>query len=131
MSRSLDDMVHITKSVNDKLHIHELDCKRATSISFEVLRWRAFLRYTNYPVKFVGRNLAYNMYSESLHPDVINISENAREKRIQHFNLWQENGVISRGEIEFLRVSDCEIDDLLFQYIMMKKTISEYLDVNI
>ena len=124
-------MVHITKSVNDKLHIHELDGKRATSIRFEVLRWRAFLRYTNYPVKFAGRNLAYNMYSESLHPDVINISENPREKRIQHFNLWQENGVISRGEIEFLRVSDCEIDVLLFQYIKMKKTISEYLNVNI
>ena len=82
------------------MHIYELDGERVTSISFKVLRWRALLRHTNYLVKFVGRNVAYNMYGEPLHPDVINISENAREKRIQYFNLWQENGVVSRGEIE-------------------------------
>ena len=116
VSRSLDGMINITKSVNNKLHIHELDGERVTSISFEVLRWRALLRHTNYLVKFAGRNLAYNMYGEPLHRGVINISENAGEKRIQYFNLWRENGVVSRGEIEFLRVSDCEIDDLLFQY---------------
>ena len=82
------------------MHIYELDGERVTSISFKVLRWRALLRHINYLVKFVGRNVAYNMYGEPLHPDVINISENAREKRIQYFNLWQENGVVSRGEIE-------------------------------
>ena len=61
------------------------------------------------------------------------ISENAREKRIQHLNLWQENGVVSRGEIEILRASDFEIDDLLFKYddandnfeYLNKKLISE------
>ena len=61
------------------------------------------------------------------------ISENAREKRIQYLNLWQENGVVSRGEIETLRVSDFEIDDLLFTYddandnfeYLNKKLISE------
>ena len=37
VSRSLDDIINITKSVNDKLHIHELDGERVTSISFEVL----------------------------------------------------------------------------------------------
>ena len=57
----------------------------------------------------------YNMHRKPLHPDVIDISENAREKRMQYFNLWRENSVVSRGEIEFLRVSDCEIDDLLFR----------------
>ena len=62
------------------MHIYELDGERVTSISFKVLRWRALLRHTNYLVKFVGRNVAYNMYGEPLHPDVINISENAREK---------------------------------------------------
>ena len=55
------------------------------------------------------------MHRKPLHPDVIDISENAREKRMQYFNLWRENSVVSRGEIEFLRVSDCEIDDLLFR----------------
>ena len=85
-------------------------------ISFKVLRWRALLRHTNYLVKFAGRSLAYNMYGEPLHPDVISIIENAREKRIQYFNLWWENGVVSRGDILFLRVSDCEMHDLLFQY---------------
>ena len=61
------------------------------------------------------------------------ISENAREKRIQYLNLWQENGVVSRGEIEILRASDFEIDDLLFKYddandnfeYLNKKLISE------
>ena len=61
------------------------------------------------------------------------ISENAREKRIQYLNLCQENGVVSRGEIETLRVSDFEIDDLLFTYddandnfeYLNKKLISE------
>ena len=61
------------------------------------------------------------------------ISENAREKRIQYLNLSQENGVVSRGEIEILRVSDFEIDDPLFKYddvndnfeYLNKKLISE------
>ena len=56
------------------------------------------------------------MNGEPLHPDVINISENARGKRIQYSSLWREKGVVSRREIEFLRVSDLEIDGLLFQY---------------
>ena len=95
VSRSLDDMISITKSVIDKLHIHELDGERVTSISFKVLQWRALLRHTNYLVKFAGRNLACNMYGKLIHP----ISEKAREKRIQYFNL---RSVVSRGEIDFL-----------------------------
>ena len=43
VSRSLDDIINVTKSVNDKLHIHELDGEKVTSISFEVLRWRGLL----------------------------------------------------------------------------------------
>ena len=56
------------------------------------------------------------MNGEPLHPDVINISESARGKRIQYSSLWREKGVVSKREIEFLRVSDLEIDGLLFQY---------------
>ena len=107
--------MNITKSVNDKLHIHELDGERVASISFEVLWWTVLLQHTNYLVNSAGRNLAYNMYDEPLHPDVISISEKAIGKRIWYLNLWRKNGVVLRGEIEFLRVSDFERDDLLFQ----------------
>ena len=56
VSCSLDDIINITKSVNDKFHIHDLNGE-----SFKVLRWRALLPYTNYLVKFAGRNLAYDI----------------------------------------------------------------------
>ena len=60
MSQSLDDIMNITKSVNNKLYIHQLDGERMTSISFETLQWRAQLQHTNYLVRFDGRNLPYN-----------------------------------------------------------------------
>ena len=112
VSRSLDDIINITKSVNDKLHIHELDGERVASISFEVLWWTVLLWHTNYLVKSAGRDLAYNMYDEPLHPDIINISEKAKGKRIWYLNLWWKNSVVLRGEIEFLRVSDFKRDGL-------------------
>ena len=60
MSQSLDDIMNITKSVNNKLYIHQLDGERMTSISLEALQWRAQLQHTIYLVRFDGRNLAYN-----------------------------------------------------------------------
>ena len=60
MSQSLDDIMNITKSVNNKLYIHQLDGERMTSISLEALQWRAQLQHTNYLVRFDGRNLPYN-----------------------------------------------------------------------
>ena len=60
MSQSLDDIMNITKSVNNKLYIHQLDGERMTSISFEALQWRAQLQHINYLVRFDGRNLPYN-----------------------------------------------------------------------
>ena len=47
VSCSLDDIINITKSVSDKLHIHDI--------------WKVLLLHTNYLVKFAGRNLTYNI----------------------------------------------------------------------
>ena len=62
-----------------------------------------------------GKIVAYNMYCEPLSTDVINISQNAKEKMLSYFKIMQEEGSVARERISSLQVLPTEeIDELLF-----------------
>ena len=75
---------------------------RNVNIKFEILRWQVLLQHTGYLLEHQGKNLACNIYGEPLSTDVINISENAKEKMLSYFKIMQEEGSVARGRISSL-----------------------------
>ena len=117
VARSLDDIDAISKSLNEKLKLHDIQGDRNTNISFEILRWRGLLRHTGYLMEHQIENLSYNMYGEPLSPDIISISENAKIKMKEYYKIMEMEGRVSRGKISPLNVMpDKEIDELLYEY---------------
>ena len=117
VGRSLDDVGKVSKRLNEKLSFHEVGGSRNVNIKFEILWWWMLLQYTGYLLEHQGKNLAYNMYCEPLNADVINISENAKEKMLSYFKIMQEEGSVARGRISSLQVLPTEeLDELLFEF---------------
>ena len=57
------------------------------------------------------------MYGEPLSPDIINISENAKIKMKEYYEMMKMECRVSRGKISPLNVMpDKEIDELLYEY---------------
>ena len=64
-----------------------------------------------------NKNLYYNIYGESLNPDIINISENAKIKMKEYYQIMEMEGRVSRDKMSPLNVMpDKEIDKLLYKY---------------
>ena len=117
VARSLDDIDAISKGLNEKLKLHDAQGNRNTNISFEILRWRGLLRHTGYLMEHQNKNLSYNMYGEPLSPDITNISENAKIKMKDYYEIMEMEGRVSRGKMSPLNVMpDKEIDELLYEY---------------
>ena len=104
VARSLDDIVAISKDLNEKLKLHDVQGDRNTDISFEILRWRGLLCHTGYLIEHQNKNLSYNMYGEPLSPDIINISENAKIKMKEYYEIMETEGTVSRGKMSSLNV---------------------------
>ena len=104
VARSLDDIVAISKDLNEKLKLHDVQGDRNTDISFEILRWRGLLCHTGYLIEHQNKNLSYNMYGEPLSPDVINISENAKIKMKEYYEIMETEGTVSKGKMSSLNV---------------------------
>ena len=104
VARSLDDIVAISKDLNEKLKLHDVQGDRNTEISFEILRWRGLLCHTGYLIEHQNKNLSYNMYGEPLSPDIINISENAKIKMKEYYEIMETEGTVSRGKMSSLNV---------------------------
>ena len=117
VGRSLDDVDKVSKRLNENLSFHEVGGSRNVNIKFEIFWWWTLLRYTGYLLEHQGKNLAYNMYCEILSADVINISENAKEKMLSYFKIMQEEGSVARERISSLEVLLTEeIYELLFEF---------------
>ena len=113
----MDDIDEISNILNEKLSLHEVGDSSNVDIKFEILRWRALLRHTGYLLEHQGKNLVYNMYGEPLNTDVINISQNAKEKMLSYFRIMQEEGSVARGRTSCLQVFPTEeVDELLFEF---------------
>ena len=104
VARSLDDIVAISKDLNEKLKLHDVQGDRNTDISFEILRWRGPLCHTGYLIEHQNKNLSYNMYGEPLSPDIINISENAKIKMKEYYEIMETEGRVNRGKLSSLNV---------------------------
>ena len=116
VSRSLDDIIKISANVNKKLNIHDVDGERNADMSAEILRWRALLRHTNYLLKHNGKSNAYNMCGEPISSDMINLSENVKERMNEYFEIMEKDGIVNRGLLAKLNVMPNEdLDDLLYE----------------
>ena len=104
VARSLDDIVAISKDLNETLKLHDVQGDRNTDISFEILRWRGLLCHTEYLIEHQNKNLSYNMYGEPLSPDIINISENAKIKMKEYYEIMETEGRVNRGKMSSLNV---------------------------
>ena len=102
--RSLDDIDAISKGLNEKFKLHDVQGDRNTNISFEILRWRGLLCHTGYLMEHQNENLSYDIYGEPLSPDVINILENAKIKMKEYYKIMEMEGRVSRGKISSLNV---------------------------
>ena len=51
-----------------------------------------------------NKNLSCNVYSEPLNPDIINISENAKIKMKEYYEIMEMEGRVSRGKMSPLNV---------------------------
>ena len=117
IARSLDDIEEVSKKLNEVLNLHDNENHRNTNLSLEILRWRALLRHDGYLLKNNCKNLAYSMYGEPLSVDIINLSENAKEKMSSYFQIMEEKGRVHKGEISWLQVlPNEEVDELLFEF---------------
>ena len=113
VARSLDDIDATSKGLNEKFKLHGIQGDRNTNISFEILRWRGLLCHTGYLMEHQNKSLSYNMYSEPLSLDIINISENAKIKMKEYYEIMEMEGRVSRGKISPLNVMpDKKIDKL-------------------
>ena len=115
VSRSLDDIVKINASANQKLRIHEVDGDRHVDLSSEILRWRALLRYTNYLLKHNESTNAYSLCGDVLSSDMIDICQNVRDHMGTYYQLMKEEGFVTRGFIPSLNVTPKrKLNDLLY-----------------
>ena len=116
VSRSLDSITDITSTINEKLNIHDIDGERNTNVDREISKWRALLRHSNYLLENSSLNEAFNIYGELLSSDMINISQNTKEKMLQYFDIMKVKKRVHRSEVTSLRVLATmdELEDLLF-----------------
>lgn len=63
---SLDDNIKINTSANWKLRIHKVDDDWHVDSSFEILRWKALLWYTNYLLQLNENTNAYSLCGDIL-----------------------------------------------------------------
>ena len=72
------------------------------------------------------------MYGEPLCADVINISENAKDKMLSYFKVMKEEGCVARGRIPSLQVLPTdELDELSFEFAVDERdeTILEWTKI--
>ena len=115
VSRRFDDIVKISANVNAKLNIHDVDGEHNADMSAEILWW-ALLRHTNYLLRHNGKSNAYNMCGQAISSDMINISENVKERMNEYFEIMEKDSIVNQGLLAKLNFMPNEdLDDLLYE----------------
>ena len=104
VSRSLDNIIKINASANQKLKIHEVDGDQHVDLSSEILRWRALLRHTNYLLKHNERKNVYSLCGDVLSPDMTDICQNVPDHMGTYYQLMKEEGFVTHGFIPSLNI---------------------------
>jgi len=112
VSRSLDDIIKISKRIYVKLHIHDTDGECAVSLSEEITSWRALLRESKYLKSFTDTDVIHNIYGESMSSS---LTELPSRLKINMQKYWEEVESGMTPELSYISAKPGQdIEDLLY-----------------
>ena len=116
--RSLEYVIEVTKNVNERLTVHDIDGERYVNLTADINSLGAIIRHSTYLTSNLDKHDVYSIYGDKLSDDLINFPEKLKEKMMEYWEQIEQGVKPEKLKMkQLLVVADTYMEDLSYSEV--------------